>query len=848
MRDPFRRSVRAAFFATLLCLLAPLSAHAQVQRNVTLLSHLQQYPEYSACWSYVHSDGREYVVINALRGASIVRLTDPANPVEVAFIPLVEDFWHEVKQYRNYLYITSDGFFQNGHKALQIIDMRDPDRPRRANGFNPDLGFIHTVSVDEDRGLLFLNGMPPEEHAHTDAALREIKFELDQGLRHGTHSFGSMHIYSLADPEHPAELAVYHEYVHDFHVRGTRGYASLIFDGQLAVLDLTDPANPVEITRWETPNGFTHSAWTSEDGRYLYVCDETTGPNSLSVYDITDIMNPRLTYLHQDLIEDIPHNPRVKGNVLYVAHYSAGVRVWDITNPAWPVESGWYDTFQGIGGGFSGVWEVAPYYPSGIFAASDINTGLYVFRSAPKNYGIVRGTVREASNGPPIAGVKVTAQPGGRTFTTHTDGTFAFALDPGSYTFTFSLFRFDNEIRSVNNVTVGSDRTLSVSMRRTPTGTIQGVVSSSGSPLGGAELTLDGFEKFFNAAVSNNAGAYQIPAVPIGTYTVRCLRAGFVPAAQTVSVSSGQATVANFPLTAAAYYDDAETDRGWTLSALDDFSERGGFWIRAVPLPSVLFTGQVVQTGADHTPAPGTMCFVTGNFPDPRFVFNEVVFQGKVTLTSPVVSLAGLSDPRVGFWAWYTNLLEDLGDTPDDVMLVQLSGDGGATWVTAHTQAQNTRGWRYLEVRVRDWLPTAANVRMKVIVIEAGLPHLNEAALDDFAVYSGGAGPAPAARLVSAQPAAREAPVAFRGLSPLPSRGTVRAALELRQPTEVRADVFDVRGRLVRSLRPGVLGAGAQRITWDGRASDGTPSGSGVYWMRLRAADLEKTLKVVLAR
>jgi len=830
-------------------LVAIPGAWGQVSRNVTLLSHLQQYPEYSACWSYVHSDGREYVVINALKGASIVRLTDPANPVEVAFVPLVEDFWHEVKQYRNYVYITSDGFFQNGHKALEIIDMRDPDRPRHAGGFQPDLGFIHTVSVDEARGLLFLNGMPPEEHVSTDAALRDLKFQMDQEERHGTHSFGSMHIYSLADPEHPVELSVYNEYVHDFHVRGTLGFASLIYDGQMSVLDLTDPSHPVELTRWETPNRFTHSAWTTEDGRYLYVCDETGGPNSLSVYDITDIMHPRLTYLHQDLIEDIPHNPRVLGDRLYLAHYTAGVRVWDISNPAWPVETGYYDTYPGPGGGFAGVWELAPYYPSGIFVASDINSGLWVFRSAPKNYGIVRGTVRDGSNGPPVAGVKVTAQPSGRSVLTHTDGTFAFALDPGAYTFTFSLFRFDNETKSVNNVTVGSDKTLAISMRRTPTGTIQGFTTSSGSPLAGSEITLDGFNAFFGTALSNAAGSYQIPAVPIGTYTVRCLRAGFVPAAQAITVTSGQTAVVNFPLTAAAFYDDVEADRGWTLSDPDDTALRG-LWIRAVPLPAIVFTGQVIQPGADHTPGSGTICFVTGNYPDPRSLFIEAVFNSKTTLTSPVVSLTGLQDPRVGFYASYFNVFEGFGDTPDDVLTVRVSGDGGATWVTALSHPKNTNGWRYFEIRVRDWLPTATTVRVKVIVNETGNPHINEAALDDFAVYSGGAGPGPgaAARFVSAPSSAPEAAVAFRALGPNPSRGRIHASLMLRRATEVHADVFDVRGRLVRSIRPGVLPVGTQRITWDGRASDGTQAGSGIYWMRLRADELEKTVKVVLAR
>ena len=135
-------AVRSLTLVALLAFLAAPPAQAQTSRNVTLLSHMHRYEEYSACWSYVHSDGREYVVINALKGASIVRLTDPERPVEVAFIPLPETFWHEVKQYRNYVYIVTDGDF-NGHHALEIVDMRDPDRPRRVGNFNPDLGFIH---------------------------------------------------------------------------------------------------------------------------------------------------------------------------------------------------------------------------------------------------------------------------------------------------------------------------------------------------------------------------------------------------------------------------------------------------------------------------------------------------------------------------------------------------------------------------------------------------------------------------------------------------------------------------------------------------------------------------------
>src|SRR5262245_51553217 len=100
-----RRVAALALFSLFLSGSSP--AHAQSSRNMVRLSHLQNHAFYSACWSYVHSDGREYAIINATDGVSIVRLTDPANPVEVKFFGLVETIWHEVKQYQHFIYVTT---------------------------------------------------------------------------------------------------------------------------------------------------------------------------------------------------------------------------------------------------------------------------------------------------------------------------------------------------------------------------------------------------------------------------------------------------------------------------------------------------------------------------------------------------------------------------------------------------------------------------------------------------------------------------------------------------------------------------------------------------------------------
>ena len=51
----------------------------------------------------------------------------------------------------------------------------------------------------------------------------------------------------------------------------------------------------------------------------------------------------------------------------------------------------------------------------------------------------------------------------------------------------------------------------------------------------------------------------------------------------------------------------------------------------------------------------------------------------------------------------------------------------------------------------------------------------------------------------------------------------------------VRLRVYDLRGRLVRTLWDGPLAAGAHRLDWDGRNAAGRPVASGVYLYRLEA-------------
>ncbi len=83
---------------------------------------------------------------------------------------------------------------------------------------------------------------------------------------------------------------------------------------------------------------------------------------------------------------------------------------------------------------------------------------------------------------------------------------------------------------------------------------------------------------------------------------------------------------------------------------------------------------------------------------------------------------------------------------------------------------------------------------------------------------------------------------------PNPSPGGTTVRFLLPKSGRVRADLFDVNGRRVRSLFRGVLSGGAHSITWDGRDQRGNESAAGVYFVRLRQGNEEKSIKLILVR
>jgi hypothetical protein len=83
---------------------------------------------------------------------------------------------------------------------------------------------------------------------------------------------------------------------------------------------------------------------------------------------------------------------------------------------------------------------------------------------------------------------------------------------------------------------------------------------------------------------------------------------------------------------------------------------------------------------------------------------------------------------------------------------------------------------------------------------------------------------------------------------PNPFNKTTTISFSIPQSAKVSLKVFDVQGRLVRTLVDGVRLAGVHPIVWDRRSNGGQSVASGVYFYRLKAPGFEKSRRMVLLK
>ena len=113
-----------------------------------------------------------------------------------------------------------------------------------------------------------------------------------------------------------------------------------------------------------------------------------------------------------------------------------------------------------------------------------------------------------------------------------------------------------------------------------------------------------------------------------------------------------------------------------------------------------------------------------------------------------------------------------------------------------------------------------------------------------FAALSGNSTPT----AVEEQPTTDPPPPARLHASPNPFEQEVAMRFTLPRAEQASILVYDVSGRLVRTLRRGMLGEGEQVVHWDGADDGGKAVGSGIYFVRVDTPSFHSSTKTFRLR
>ena len=84
--------------------------------------------------------------------------------------------------------------------------------------------------------------------------------------------------------------------------------------------------------------------------------------------------------------------------------------------------------------------------------------------------------------------------------------------------------------------------------------------------------------------------------------------------------------------------------------------------------------------------------------------------------------------------------------------------------------------------------------------------------------------------------------------NPNPFYSTASISFELSEPGWTSVAVYDLSGRIVRTLENSELGTGQRSIVWDGRRENGEPVSAGLYLCRIQSGGISETTGLCLLR
>ena len=330
---------------------------------------------------------KEYVLLGLDDGTAFIDISNPENPIFLGKLPTASTTspWRDVKVFKNHAFIVSEA--QN--HGLQVFDLTKLRNVKNfeifdASAILEDFGNAHNIWINEASSFAYVLGS-------------------------NLYAGGPVFI-DISDPKNPKILGGYsrERYTHDAHVvnyigpdpefQGKEIFFGSNSDGgennRIVILDVTDKLNPSKISTIDYSGpGYTHQGFLTEDHRYFFLGDELDElqfglKTQTRIFDFSSLKEPKLHFKYFSNFDAIDHNGYIVGEHFFLANYSAGLRVIDISEVQNKTifEKGFFDTYPSDNNPkFNGVWSIYPFFESGVIAISDIDSGLFLVKASAKD-------------------------------------------------------------------------------------------------------------------------------------------------------------------------------------------------------------------------------------------------------------------------------------------------------------------------------------------------------------------------------------------------------------------------------------------------------------------------------
>jgi len=687
---------------------------ANAQLNINLVgqldfsSHAVFWGSVNDIWGHVDGSGNEYALVGLADGISIVDISDPANPVEVFFSGGANSTHRDIKVWNNHAYITNE---TSG--GLKIIDMSNLP------------GTI--IGADVYQFLGFPNSFSEAHNLYID----ENGFAYIMGSNSGVG--GAIILDLNNNPKVPVQTGRYNDfYIHDGMVRGDTLWAGCIFDGFMAVIDVTDKANPITMSIHTTPNSFTHNAWPSDDGQTVFTADEKSNA-FIASYDVSDLTNiselDRIQSSPGNLV--VPHNVFVFGDYLVSSYYADGVIIHDASDPSNIIEVGNYDTSPAFSGsGFKGCWGVYPYLPSGLIIASDMANGLFILDPTYTSASYLDGNVIDSITGFALDGVQIEIVSTTVTTNTNIIGNYqtGFAIS-GTYDITYSKLGYISRTVTGVVLTSGNTTTVDVELKQSTLFVckIQIIDANTLNPISNVKINFVSPNINFTDSTDNlgNWTWTGSPSFPEGNWGLYVAKWGYerLCLPQELLTEAGNVHVYEME---PGYEDDFKFDLGWTVSY--SFGE----WEKGVPIEA-LYNGIPATPASDSQQDCSEEAFVTSNGNITGGVMDVTI--NDAVLTSPVFDLSSYTNPYLNYEKWFFNDgVSMLGDS----LTIALTNGADTVQVDYSINDDVDEGtWSLKSLQITNFITLTNTMHLIVTGIDSSPNDIVEAGFDNFSITEG---------------------------------------------------------------------------------------------------------------